>query len=54
MLRIPPVPIDHLDLVVTDFERSLRFYRGLLAPLGYVQEGPIVGERGEHVLYFGH
>ena len=48
------MPIDHLDLVVTDFERSLRFYRGLLAPLGYVREGPIVGERGEHVLYFGH
>jgi catechol 2,3-dioxygenase-like lactoylglutathione lyase family enzyme len=47
-------PIDHLDLVVTDFERSLTFYRGLLGPLGYTREGPIVGERGEHVLYLGH
>lgn len=46
--------IDHLDLVVTDFERSLAFYRGLLGPLGYTREGPIVGERGEHVLYLGH
>jgi catechol 2,3-dioxygenase-like lactoylglutathione lyase family enzyme len=46
--------IDHLDLVVTDFDRSLAFYRGLLGPLGYTREGPIVGERGEHVLYLGH
>jgi glyoxylase I family protein len=45
--------IDHLDLVVTDFERSLDFYRGLLAPLGYVSESTIEGERGEHVLYLG-
>jgi len=46
--------IDHIDLVVTDFERSLTFYRALLGPLGYTREGPIVGERGEHILYFGH
>ena len=45
--------IDHLDLVVTDFERSLAFYRGLLRPLGYTRESPITGERGEHVLYLG-
>jgi glyoxylase I family protein len=45
--------IDHLDLVVTDFERSLEFYRELLRPLGYTRENPIVGERGEHVLYLG-
>src|SRR4051794_36863867 len=45
--------IDHVDLVVSDLERSLSFYRGLLGPLGYTREGPIVGERGEHVLYFG-
>jgi glyoxylase I family protein len=45
--------IDHLDLVVTEFERSLAFYRGLLGPLGYVRESTIVGERGEHVLYLG-
>lgn len=43
--------IDHLDLVVSDLERSLRFYRGLLAPLGYVGEAEIAGERGERVVY---
>src|SRR6185312_971608 len=37
--------IHHLDLVVSDLERSLAFYRGLLQPLGYVREGPIVRER---------
>src|SRR4051812_11410935 len=46
--------IDHLDLVVTDFDRSLEFYRGVLRPLGYTRESPITGERGEHVLYLGH
>ena len=46
--------IHHLDLVVSDLERGLAFYRGLLGPLGYVREGPIVGERGEHVVYLGH
>ena len=45
--------IDHLDLVVTDLERSLGFYRGLLAPLGYMRESAIVGERGERVVYLG-
>ena len=46
--------IHHLDLVVSDLERSLAFYRGLLGPLGYVREGSITGERGEHVVYLGH
>ena len=46
--------IHHLDLVVSDLERSLAFYRGLLQPLGYVREGPIVGERGERVVYLDH
>src|SRR5688572_13995775 len=46
-------PIDHLDLVVTDLERSLEFYRGLLRPLGYVRESEIEGERGERVVYLG-
>lgn len=45
--------IDHLDLVVTDLERSLDFYRGLLAPLGYSRLSEIVGERGERALYVG-
>jgi catechol 2,3-dioxygenase-like lactoylglutathione lyase family enzyme len=26
--------VDHLDLVVSDLERSLAFYRELLGPLG--------------------
>lgn len=43
--------VDHLDLVVSSLERSLRFYRALLAPLGYGREGEIVGERGERVVY---
>ena len=46
--------IHHLDLVVSDLERSLAFYRELLAPLGYVRDGPIRGERGERVVYLGH
>jgi catechol 2,3-dioxygenase-like lactoylglutathione lyase family enzyme len=45
--------IDHLDLVVTDMQRSLAIYRELLRPLGYVRESPIEGERGEHVVYLG-
>src|SRR3954463_13943569 len=45
--------IDHLDLFVTSLERSLEFYRGLLAPLGYVRLSEIEGERGERVLYLG-
>lgn len=43
--------IDHVDLVVSDFDRGLDFYRGLLGPLGYVREGTIEGERGERVVY---
>ena len=43
--------LHHLDLVVSDLERSLTFYRGLLRPLGYVREGSIRGERGEVVMY---
>ncbi len=45
--------IDHLDLVVSDFERSLHFYTELLRPLGYVRHGEIAGERGERVVYVG-
>ncbi len=50
--KLPRVDgIDHFDLVASDAERSLDFYRGLLRPLGYVREGVIVGERGERVTY---
>ncbi|HEY7197540.1 MAG TPA: VOC family protein [Gaiellaceae bacterium] len=38
----------HLDLVVTDLERSLAFYRDVF---GLANEWPIVGERGERVVY---
>ena len=46
-------PVDHLDLVVTDLERSLDFYNGLLEPLGFNRNSEIVGERGERVVYIG-
>ncbi|HEX8083685.1 MAG TPA: VOC family protein [Solirubrobacteraceae bacterium] len=45
--------IDHLDLVVTDLDRSLRFYVELLRPLGYVRTAEIEGEQGERVVYVG-
>lgn len=45
--------IDHVDLVVSDLERGLAFYRGLLGPLGWTRETPIEGERGERVVYLG-
>jgi glyoxylase I family protein len=43
--------IDHVDLVVSSLARSLPFYEALLRPLGYVDSGEIVGERGERVVY---
>jgi glyoxylase I family protein len=45
--------VDHLDLVVTDLERSLAFYNGLLEPLGFSRNSEIEGERGERVVYIG-
>ncbi len=45
--------VDHLDLVVTDLERSLGFYRELLEPLGFTRASEIEGERGERVVYLG-
>jgi len=41
----------HLDLVVSDLDRSLAFYGGLLEPLGWTRLGEIVGEAGERVVY---
>jgi glyoxylase I family protein len=41
----------HLDLVVSDLERSLAFYGGLLEPLGWTRVREIVGEAGERVVY---
>ena len=48
-----PRGVDHLDLVVTDLERSLDFYNGLLEPLGFTRNSEIAGERGERVVYIG-
>ncbi len=45
--------VDHLDLVVSDLQRSLEFYNGLLRPLGFTRNSEIVGERGERVIYIG-
>ena len=45
--------VDHLDLVVTDLDRSLDFYNGLLEPLGFTRNSEIEGERGERVVYIG-
>jgi catechol 2,3-dioxygenase-like lactoylglutathione lyase family enzyme len=45
------VPVDHVDLCVSSVERSLAFYRELLAPLGYNRVTEIEGERGETVWY---
>jgi glyoxylase I family protein len=41
-------PLRHVDLVVSDLERSVAFYRELL---GWTQAGEIVGEQGERVVY---
>jgi catechol 2,3-dioxygenase-like lactoylglutathione lyase family enzyme len=46
-----PHAVDHLDLVVTDLERSLDFYNGLLRPLGFDRNSEIEVERGERVVY---
>jgi catechol 2,3-dioxygenase-like lactoylglutathione lyase family enzyme len=45
--------IDHVDLVVSDLDRSLAFYRGLLGPLGWTRLAEIEGEQGERVFYVG-
>jgi catechol 2,3-dioxygenase-like lactoylglutathione lyase family enzyme len=45
--------VDHLDLVVSDLERSLAFYGELLEPLGFTRASEIEGERGERVVYLG-
>jgi glyoxylase I family protein len=34
---VPAMPIHHVDLAVTDVERSLAFYRALLDPLGWTR-----------------
>jgi catechol 2,3-dioxygenase-like lactoylglutathione lyase family enzyme len=46
-----PSKFSHVDLVVSDVERSLDFYRGLLVPLGWTGLAEIRGERGETIHY---
>jgi glyoxylase I family protein len=43
--------VDHVDLVVSSIDRSLPFYRELLAPLGWVGVVEQQGERGETIHY---
>jgi catechol 2,3-dioxygenase-like lactoylglutathione lyase family enzyme len=43
--------VHHVDLVVSSIERSLPFYRDLLAPLGYHHVSEVEGERGETIWY---
>jgi glyoxylase I family protein len=47
----PYAGVNHVDLVVSSIERSLPFYRDLLAPLGYHRISEVVGERGETIWY---
>jgi glyoxylase I family protein len=47
------VLFDHVDLVVNSLERSLPFYRELLAPLGVTYCHEVRGERGETIHYLG-
>ena len=43
--------VHHVDLVVSSIERSLPFYRELLAPLGWHRVSEVEGERGETIFY---
>jgi glyoxylase I family protein len=43
--------IHHLDLVVSDVDRSKHFYSGLLRGLGWSRVLELEGERGENIWY---
>jgi catechol 2,3-dioxygenase-like lactoylglutathione lyase family enzyme len=51
VVQRPVTKLSHVDLVVTSLERSLHFYRGLLAPIGWTGLKEISGERGEPIWY---
>ncbi|HEX8855886.1 MAG TPA: VOC family protein [Thermoleophilaceae bacterium] len=49
---MPAKGIQHVDLAVTDVERSLAFYLDLLGPLGWAEEARFPTYRGtEEVVY---
>jgi catechol 2,3-dioxygenase-like lactoylglutathione lyase family enzyme len=48
---MPWPKISHVDLAVSSIERSLRFYRGLLQPIGWTGLRAVSGERGESIWY---
>ena len=48
---MPTPKLSHVDLVVSSIERSLRFYRGLLEPIGWTGLSEVRGERGETIFY---
>ena len=44
---MPGFPLDHIVIVATNHEASLRFYEAVLAPLGFVRErGQLFGRDG--------
>jgi glyoxylase I family protein len=43
--------VHHVDLVVSDLDRSLAFYREILGPLGWHGVSTAPGERGETIHY---
>jgi glyoxylase I family protein len=50
-VKAPVSKISHVDLVVSDIARSLPFYRGLLAPIGWTDLNEACGEQGETIYY---
>jgi glyoxylase I family protein len=48
---VPTGGIHHLDVVVSDIERSKGFYSELVRPLGWGEFVEIEGERGETIWY---
>jgi catechol 2,3-dioxygenase-like lactoylglutathione lyase family enzyme len=52
---MPARSLHHVDIAVSDVERSLRFYRELLGPLGWSKELRYPTFRGtEEVVYLQH
>ena len=50
-VTLATMSVQHVDVVVSSIERSLPFYRDLLAPLGFHRIGEVEGERGETIWY---